>query len=90
MINDDMIRAAVRLFLEAIGEDPGREGLADTPDRVARMAHEIFAGYGQDPGKFLETAFTSPANGIVVEKDIRFFCYVRTDAENKRYQERKP
>lgn len=73
MINEEIIRAAARLFLEGIGEDPDREGLADTPDRVARMARELFAGYEQDPGGFLETTFTSPANGIVVEKGIRFY-----------------
>lgn len=44
MIDQDKIRTAMRLIIEAIGEDPEREGLRDTPDRVARMYSEIFNG----------------------------------------------
>ena len=44
MIDQEKIKQGVRLLLEGIGEDPSREGLADTPDRVARMYGEIFGG----------------------------------------------
>ena len=49
---------AVREFLLAIGEDPEREGLADTPRRVARAARELFAGLWQDPADVLEKTFS--------------------------------
>ena len=51
------IENAVREILFAIGEDPDREGLIGTPDRMARMYEEIFAGLTQDPGKHLEVYF---------------------------------
>jgi len=49
MIDKERIKAAVRELLIGIGEDPDREGLLETPDRVARMCEEIFAGLHQDP-----------------------------------------
>ena len=45
------IVAATRMLLEAIGEDPDREGLRETPERIARMYEEVFAGLDHDPGK---------------------------------------
>ena len=48
-VDKDKIKRAVRDILEAIGEDPDREGLLDTPDRVARMYEEIYSGIHQDP-----------------------------------------
>lgn len=67
------IEQAVRLFLEGIGEDPDREGLAGTPDRVARMCTEIFAGLGQDAKQFLKTTFEATNNEIILEKDIDLY-----------------
>ena len=57
MINQDKIRQAVRLLLEGIGEDISREGLIDTPDRIARMYTEIFSGMEEDAGEHLSRAF---------------------------------
>ena len=68
------IAGAVRTILEALGEDPTREGLQDTPDRVARMYREVFGGLAQDAGEHLETQFTADAHeDIVIVKDISFF-----------------
>ena len=50
-MNEEKIREAVRLFLEGIGEDPDREGLRDTPERVARMCGEIYGGLSGDAGE---------------------------------------
>jgi GTP cyclohydrolase IA len=68
------IEAAVKSILEALGEDPEREGLLDTPARVARMYQEVFAGRNQDPAVHLETQFTADAHeDVVIVKDISFF-----------------
>ena len=53
-VDKDKIKRAVRDILEAIGEDPDREGLLDTPDRVARMYEEIYSGIHQDPREHLK------------------------------------
>ena len=50
------IEEAVKMILEAVGEDPTREGLLDTPKRVARMYEEIFSGLHQDPKEYFKTA----------------------------------
>ncbi|MCI2049194.1 MAG: GTP cyclohydrolase I FolE [Lachnospiraceae bacterium] len=73
MVDEEKIRKAVEMLLAGIGEDPGREGLRETPDRVARMYGELAAGYDRDPGEYLQKTFTSAAKGIVLEKDIRFY-----------------
>ena len=57
MIDADKIKEAVRLLLEGIGEDPDREGLAETPDRVARMYGELFSGMDADPAEPLSRVF---------------------------------
>jgi GTP cyclohydrolase I len=64
--------AAVRTLLAYVGEDPAREGLRETPDRVLRSYAEIFAGYRQDPGEVLAKTFdeTADYNGPVVVRDI--------------------
>ncbi|WP_432561616.1 GTP cyclohydrolase I FolE [Kineococcus sp. SYSU DK003] len=62
--------AAVREFLLAIGEDPDREGLRDTPARVARSATELFAGLWQDPAEVLTTDFGLEHDELVLVKDI--------------------
>jgi GTP cyclohydrolase I len=63
----------VREILAAVGEDPKRDGLLDTPARVARMYEEILEGQSQDPGKHLETTFDEKYNEIVILKDIPFY-----------------
>jgi len=62
----------VREILLAVGEDPDREGLQETPARVARMYAEIFSGLHQNPRELLQKKFTQPYDEILVEKDIRF------------------
>jgi GTP cyclohydrolase I len=66
------LRRAVREMLAAIGEDPDREGLLDTPDRVARMYAEIFAGLHTDPAIYLQKTFTQKHDEMVLVKDIEF------------------
>lgn len=66
------LRSAVREILVAVGEDPDREGLLDTPDRVARMYAEIFAGLRTDPAIFLQRTFTQKHDEMVLVKDIEF------------------
>lgn len=66
------IRRAVREILLAVGEDPDREGLLETPDRVARMYAEIFRGLHQDPAVHLTKVFTQKYDELVLVKDIRF------------------
>mgnify|MGYP001268913298 FL=1 len=56
-INLSKIEQAVRSILEAIGEDPKREGLKDTPKRVAKMYEELFWGLNKDPKEYFETIF---------------------------------
>ena len=66
------IRRAVREILIAVGEDPDREGLLETPDRVARMYAEVFSGLHQDPAAHLTKVFTQKYDELVLVKDIRF------------------
>ena len=72
----ERIRGAVREILIAVGEDPEREGLRETPDRVARMYAEVFQGLHQDPRMHLRKLFTQKYDEMVLIKDIRFesFC----------------
>jgi len=72
----ERIRRAVREILLAVGEDPDREGLQETPDRVARMYAEVFAGLHQDPRVHLQKHFTQKCDEMVLIKDIQFesFC----------------
>ena len=73
MVDKEKIRKAVRLLLEGIGEDADREGLKDTPDRVARMYEEIFGGMDEEPEEHLLKTFTADSSDMVVEKDITFY-----------------
>jgi GTP cyclohydrolase I len=66
------IEAAVREILLAVGEDPNREGLRDTPGRVARMYAEVFSGLHRDPREQLRTTFTQKSDEMVLVKDIGF------------------
>ena len=72
-VDKPRIEAAVREFLIGIGEDPDREGLQGTPDRVARACEEIFGGLDEDPGAHLRKQFHEPGNEeMVVVRDIPF------------------
>lgn len=73
MIDKEKIRQAVTLLLEGIGEESGREGLRETPDRIARMYEELFDGMGKTPEQFLGKTFDTAGSGIVLEKDIVFY-----------------
>jgi GTP cyclohydrolase I len=71
-VDHDRIRRAVREILIAVGEDPDREGLQETPDRVARMYAEVFAGLHLDPRVHLQKTFTQKHDEMVLVKDIEF------------------
>jgi len=66
------IEAAVKMIIEAVGEDVNREGLQETPARVARMYQEIFSGLGQTAEEHLSKSFEIIDDNMVVEKDIFF------------------
>lgn len=72
-MNSEKIKEGVRLILEGIGEDLNREGLVETPDRIAKMYEEIAGGYTDDAKKHLQKRFTVDNNDIVMEKDIMFY-----------------
>lgn len=71
-VDHDRIQRAVREILLAVGEDPNREGLKDTPARVARMYSEVFSGLKDDPAVHLRKTFTQKYNEMVLVKDITF------------------
>jgi GTP cyclohydrolase I len=75
-IDQERIRRAVREILLAVGEDPDREGLRETPDRVARMYAEVFQGLHDDPRRHLGKVFTQEYDEMVMLPNIRFesFC----------------
>ena len=73
MMDYEKIKAGVRLMLEGIGEDVEREGLLETPDRIARMCAEIYGGLYEDAAVHLKKQFTAGRNDMVVEKDITFY-----------------
>ena len=72
-VNHAKIEEAVKMILEAVGEDPNREGLLDTPKRVARMYEEIFSGLHQDPKEYFQTVFGEEHEELVLVKDIPFY-----------------
>ncbi|MBR3608046.1 MAG: GTP cyclohydrolase I FolE [Lachnospiraceae bacterium] len=63
----------VKLILEGIGEDLGREGLLETPERIARMYEEIFSGMADNPTQILSKRFQVENNQMIMEKDIPFY-----------------
>ena len=69
------IQEGVKLILEGIGEDIHREGLVETPDRIARMYEELAAGYTEDAGVHLKKRFHVDNNDMVMEKDIPFYSF---------------
>ena len=72
-IDQPRIEAAVREILEAIGEDPNRDGLQDTPARVARAYAEMFSGLHEDPKELLSKTFDIEHSEMVLVKDIPFY-----------------
>ena len=73
MVNKEKIKEAVKLLLEGIGEDCDREGLKETPDRVARMYEELFEGMDETAEEHLSRTFTAENNEMILEKDITFY-----------------
>lgn len=78
-VDQEKVKEHIRGILEAIGEDPDREGLRETPDRVARMYSEIFEGIGytnDEIANMFNKTFDAPVNGdMVLVKDIEIFSY---------------
>ena len=72
-IDQERIAAAVREILFAIGEDPDRDGLLETPNRVARMYAEICAGLHQEPSEHLATMFEADHDEMVMVRDIPMY-----------------
>lgn len=73
MVDSDKVKRAVELLLEGIGEDPAREGLVETPDRVARMWSELAGGMDADASEHLSKTFAVRSNDLVIERDITFY-----------------
>jgi GTP cyclohydrolase IA len=70
-----LLEEHIRAILELIGEDANREGLLDTPKRVAKMYGEVFEGVGVDPETALTTTFEENYEGMVVVKDITYYTF---------------
>ncbi|MFC1900568.1 GTP cyclohydrolase I FolE [Chloroflexota bacterium] len=73
MLNETEIRKAIISIIESIGEDPNREGLRDTPRRVAEMYNELFMGIEQDPKEVLSVEFEEGHREMVIVRDIPFY-----------------
>lgn len=73
MVDKKKVEQAVRLFLEAVGEDPDRPALVGTPDRVARMSEELFGGTDEAAKEALSVTFDCANDNLVLEKDISFY-----------------
>ncbi|MCM3389073.1 GTP cyclohydrolase I FolE [Ureibacillus chungkukjangi] len=72
-VNLEKIEEAVKMILEAVGEDVDREGLLDTPKRVSKMYAEMFSGINEDPREFFSTVFHENHDELVLVKDIPFY-----------------
>ena len=73
MIDTSKVEKAVELLLEGIGEDITREGLVETPQRIAAMYEEIYGGMDMDPAEILKKRFKVTGSEIVIEKNITFY-----------------
>mgnify|MGYP000547251614 CR=1 FL=1 len=73
MVDKAKVEQAIRLLLEGIGEDVEREGLKETPNRIARMCEEIYGGLDQEADEHLLKQFEVENNEMVLEKDITFY-----------------
>lgn len=74
-MDKNKIQEGVKLILEGIGEDIHREGLLETPDRIARMYEELVAGYTDDASEHFKKRFHVDNNDMVIEKDIYFYSF---------------
>ena len=72
-VDTDKIKRAVVMLLEAVGEDPEREGLVETPERIAKMYEEIRGGMKEDAREHLSKVFTVDSDEMVIERDIQFY-----------------
>lgn len=72
-MDKDKIKQGVQLIIEGIGENAAREGLIETPDRIARMYEEIFAGLNEDASVHLSKTFSTQNTDMIIEKDITFY-----------------
>ena len=72
-VDQERIRAAVREILIAVGEDPERDGLRETPARVARMYAEVFSGLHDEPTRHLKTTFEADHDEMVMVRDIPMY-----------------
>lgn len=73
MVDIEKAEKAIKMLLEAIGEDVTREGLQETPKRVAKMYSEILSGMEDDASNHLSKVFNVESNDVVIEKDITFY-----------------
>lgn len=73
MVDHEKVKEAVKMLLEGIGEDVSREGLLETPERIARMYEEICGGMDEDAATHLSKVFSVDNNEMVLEKDIVFY-----------------
>ncbi|CAH0346417.1 GTP cyclohydrolase I FolE [Bacillus sp. CECT 9360] len=74
-LKHELLEENIKSILKLIGEDPSREGLLDTPKRVAKMYKEVFAGVGINPETALTTTFAEDYDGLVVVKDIEYYTF---------------
>ncbi|MDR0469286.1 MAG: GTP cyclohydrolase I FolE [Peptococcaceae bacterium] len=74
-MDEQMVKESVRMFLTAIGEDPDREGLLETPGRIANMVKEVFAGIGADPGEHLVRTFDENHEEMVLVSNIPMYSF---------------
>lgn len=73
MVDEERIRLAVREILEAIGEDPDRDGLRETPKRVARMYGEVVGGFHEEPDQHLQVTFDAHHDEMIMVRDIPLY-----------------
>lgn len=73
MFDKESVKEAVSRLLKAIGDNPGRDGLTDTPDRIADMYTELFGGLHQDPKEVLSPTFEESHQEMIIVKDIPFY-----------------
>ena len=73
MFDQQKIKASMKAIIESIGEEPQREGLAETPRRVAKMYEELFSGLGKDPREELKVDYELGHREMVILKDIPFY-----------------
>lgn len=74
-MDKDKIKEGVRLILEGIGEDINREGLLETPERIAKMYEELAAGYEDSAPEHLSKRFHVEDSDMIIEKDITFYSF---------------